>query len=287
MAILGRKHRGNTRNAYTRARETPVVRVRQEGASSIGDGAKGVLKWALGLCLGVLLLVGLFQGGLCLYRLAMNSDFFAIQEIGIRGAHHFSEEAILEATGLEKGVNSLTVNIADVERSLRSSPWVASAAVKRKLPDAFEILIREKIPAFWVRRSGVLHYADNRGRVIAPVEAENFLSLPTLEILPGGEALLPQLDSLMRSFQAASLPVDMAGVSLFRVSAAKGFELFLENRDLILCVAADEWEDNLRRMGIVLSDLARRGELKKAREVWAGDGSVWVVVPDVKEVANS
>ena len=146
--------------------------------------------------------------------------------------------------------------------------------------DAFEIRIRERIPAFWMLKDGVLYYADNRGQIIAPVNVGNFLSLPTLEILPGGEELLPQMDELSRAFQAAHLPVNMASVSLFRVSAAKGFEVFIENRNLVLCIAAEDWDANLRRLSLVLSDLARRGELKTAREVWAADGNVWVVEPE-------
>ena len=99
-------------------------------------------------------------------------------------------------------------------------------------------------------------------------------------LLPGGEELLPQMDELSRAFQAAHLPVNMASVSLFRVSAAKGFEVFIENRNLVLCIAAEDWDANLRRLSLVLSDLARRGELKTAREVWAADGNVWVVEPE-------
>lgn len=93
-------------------------------------------------------------------------------------------------------------------------------------------------------KDGVLYYADNRGQIIAPVNVGNFLSLPTLEILPGGEELLPQMDELSRAFQAAHLPVNMASVSLFRVSAAKGFEVFIENRNLVLCIAAEDWDAN-------------------------------------------
>lgn len=50
-------------------------------------------------------------------------------------------------------------------------------------------------------KDGVLYYADNRGQIIAPVNVGNFLSLPTLEILPGGEELLPQMDELSRAFR--------------------------------------------------------------------------------------
>ncbi len=286
MGILGSITRGNKRNrrnSYTYARSSLSSGNSRTGGSSehsFSGVLKTALSWTLGLGLGIALLLGLTVGGLQLYRMATTSDFFTIRKIEIRGATHFSREAILKAAGLEEGINSLTVNIADVEKGLRTSPWVASVAVKRRLPDAFEIRIREKIPSFWMLRDGVLHYADNQGRIIAPVEPGNFLSLPTLEILQGGEELLPQLDKLARAFQSAMLPVDMAGVSLFRVSAAKGFEVFIENRNLVLCIAAEDWDTNLRRLGVVLSDLARRGELKTAREVWAADGNVWVVEPE-------
>lgn len=236
-----------------------------------------VALWIVGLACGGAALLGLVLGGLQLHRLATTSDFFAIRRIEIRGIAHFKREAVLEAAGLHEGTNSLTVNIADVEAGVRNNPWVAEVAVKRRLPDAFEIRVKERSPAFWMRKDGVLYYADNKGAIIAPVDAGNFLSLPTLEILPGGEVLLPRLDELARAFQSAKLPVDMAGVSLFRVSAAKGFEVFIENRNLVLCIAAEDWDVNLRRLGEVLMDLARRGELKAAREVWASDGNVWVV----------
>lgn len=233
--------------------------------------------WVVGLACGGAALLGLVLGGLQLHRLATTSDFFAIRRIEIRGIAHFKREAVLEAAGLHEGTNSLTVSIADVEAGVRNNPWVAEVAVKRRLPDAFEIRIKERSPVFWMRKDGILYYADNRGAIIAPVDAGNFLSLPTLEIMPGGDALLPRLDELARAFQSARLPVDMAGVSLFRVSAAKGFEVFIENRNLVLCIAAEDWDLNLRRLGEVLMDLARRGELKAAREVWAADGNVWVV----------
>ena len=282
MGILSsskRNSRRPARNSYNSYSRSGASSSSSSGGGSFFSHLKTALSWTLGLGLGAALLVGLALGGLQLHRLATTSDFFAIRRIEIRGTTHFTREEVLKAANLQPGVNSLTVNIADVEQGLRNNPWVASVAVKRRLPDAFEIRIRERIPAFWMLKDGVLFYADNKGQTIAPVNVGNFLSLPTLEILPGGEELLPQMDELSRAFQAAHLPVNMASVSLFRVSAAKGFEVFIENRNLVPCIAAEDWDANLRRLGLVLSDLARRGELKTAREVWAADGSVWVVEP--------
>ncbi|MFR4117706.1 MAG: hypothetical protein ACLT2T_01610 [Bilophila wadsworthia] len=151
-------------------------------------------------------------------------------------------------------------------------------AVKRRLPDAFEIRIRERIPHFGCSKTASCTMRTTGGRS-SRRECGNFLSLPTLESARR-RGTASQMDELSRAFQAAHLPVNMASVSLFRVSAAKGFEVFIENRNLVLCIAAEDWDANLRRLSLVLSDLARRGELKTAREVWAADGNVWVVEPE-------
>lgn len=155
-----------------------------------------------------------------------------------------------------------------------------SVAVKRRLPDAFEIRIRERIPAFWMLKDGVLYYADNRGQIIAPVNVGISCRCRRWRSCPAARNCFPRWTSFPARFRPRTLPVNMASVSLFRVSAAKGFEVFIENRNLVLCIAAEDWDANLRRLSLVLSDLARRGELKTAREVWAADGNVWVVEPE-------
>ncbi len=277
----GRRHtvlRGSGKRKKSGSERSGVVSLAPAQPGSSRERIRACALWLLGLGTGGLALFGLVLGGLHLYRMATTSEFFAIRQIEIRGIAHFKRAAVLEAAGLQEGTNSLTVNIADVEEGVRNNPWVAQVAVKRRLPDAFEIRIKERAPVFWMRKDGILYYADSKGGIIAPVDAGNFLSLPTLEIMPGGELLLPKVDELARAFQSARLPVDMSGVSVFRLSAAKGFEVFIENRNLVLCIAAENWESNLRRLGEVLMDLARRGELKSAREVWAADGNVWVVV---------
>lgn len=168
VGILSSSKRNNrrpARNSYT----SPQRRAPSSGGGSFFAHVKSALSWTLGLGLGAALLVGLGVGGLQLHRMATTSEFFAIKRVEIRGTTHFSREEVLKAANLQSGVNSLTVNIADVEQGLRDNPWVLSVAVKRRLPDAFEIRIRERIPAFWMLKDGVLYYADNRGQIIAPV----------------------------------------------------------------------------------------------------------------------
>ncbi len=242
-----------------------------------GSSAKVWFRWAAGLSLcGVMLLalvVGMFQ----MHRTATNSSFFAIDRLEVRGATHYTRDAILQDTKLHMGSNALQYNIAEIKKILSQNPWVTSVAVKRDLPDAFEIVIEEKVPAFWVLQEGILYYADSQGRIIDAVQADNFLSLPTLSVVQGGEELLAQVEVVTTYLHKSQLPIDLSLVSQIQLSAGRGFELLLANHNLTLCIGAVQWAKNVDRMGQVLTDLAKRGELKEVREVWATDDNVWVV----------
>jgi len=223
------------------------------------------------------LLVGLALGSLHIYRYATNSPLFATKTVNIAGNVRLQREAVLDLTGVRPGDNSLAVSIVGMEKSISQSPWVEDVSVKRVLPDRFDIRLRERSPWFWVQHEGRLYYADEMGRPIAPVESTNFMSLPALEIQAGAEALLPNMKKYVAALKGNALPVDYAAISWIRLSSGKGVEVYVENRDMHLSIAPDDWSANVNRLGVVLADLARRNELSLVREVRAADGNVWVI----------
>ena len=226
---------------------------------------------------GVGLLVGLALGSLQLYRYATNSAAFATKTVNIAGNVRLQRDAVLNLTGIQLGDNCLAVSIAGMEKSISQSPWIEEVSVKRILPDRFDIRLQERTPWFWVRHEGRLHYADELGSPIAPVESANFLSLPALEIQAGAEELLPNVKKYVAELKGNAIPVDYAAVSWIRLSPGKGVEVYVESRDIHLSIAPDDWSVNVNRLGVVLGDLARRNELSLVREVRAADGSVWVM----------
>lgn len=235
---------------------------------------------ALGLA--VLLAAGLVLAGVCavslwLYGKAVTSDFFATRHVDVAGNVRLSREMVLQFGGIGEGDNSLAVSIAEVERNLRDTPWVEEASVKRLLPDRFVIKIKERMPSFWVHRDGALYYANERGEIIAPVESRNFLSLPTLRIEAGAEDATPYLARLLKDVQNGALPIEAGAIAQVTLSPSRGVELYLEDREMRLSIATDDWSGNLGRLGIALGDLARRHELGGVREVRAVDGNVWVI----------
>lgn len=307
MTLLGKNKRA-ARNAYTRKsarrpensegegrlkrvlrkiggllrrrEKTPrnEVREREKDAPRPKGGLHRVAALTLLLILAAGMLFGACRLSLWLYGQATSSSFFATRHIDISGNVRLTRDMVLEYAGIKEGDNCLAVGISDIERRLRATPWVAEASVKRLLPDRFVIRLKERMPSFWVQKDKTLYYANERGEIIAPVESENFLSLPTLHLEADTEASLPYLARLMTDMQSGGLPVEASAIASVSVSAAKGIEVYLEDRELRLSIATDDWAGNIARLGVTLSDLARRQELRYVREVRASDNSVWVIL---------
>lgn len=243
---------------------------------------RGSLANVLTLCV-LLIFVAVVVTGVCslslwLYGKATTSAFFATTHIDVTGNVRLSRDMVLKYSGIREGDNSLSVSITEMERRLRATPWVEEVSVKRLLPDRFIIRLKERMPSFWVHKDGVLYYANERGEIIAPVESENFLSLPTLAVEPGGEDAIPYLERLMADLNSGSLPVESGAVASVTLSPARGVEVYLEDREMRLSIATDDWSGNLTRLGATLGDLARRQELRNVRDVRAVHGNVWVIL---------
>lgn len=244
--------------------------------------SRGGLVNVLTVC-ALLIFVAVVVTGVCslslwLYGKATTSDFFATTHIDVTGNVRLSRDMVLKYGGLSEGDNSLSVSITEMERKLRATPWVEEVSVKRLLPDRFIIRIKERMPSFWVHKDGVLYYANERGELIAPVESENFLSLPTLSVESGGEDAIPFLGRLMEDLNSGSLPVESGAIASVTLSPARGVEVYLEDREMRLSIAIDDWSGNLARLGATLGDLARRQELRNVRDVRAVHGNVWVIL---------
>lgn len=214
---------------------------------------------------------------LWLYGKAITSDFFTTRHIDVAGNTRLTREMVLRYGGLNEGDNSLGISIADVERNLRDTPWVEEVSVKRLLPDRFVIKLKERMPSFWIHKDGSLYYANEKGEIIAPVESRNFLSLPTLKILPGGEEAVPYLGRLLKDIQNGILPMESGAIAQITASPSAGVEIYLEDREMRISIATDDWDGNLAKLGIALGDLARRRELGSVREARVLNGNVWIV----------
>lgn len=288
MPAVLTKNRHPMRNTYTPVRRpAPAASRKKPTARRSGAGVADSLElspaalrkaliWVGGLGIVLAAFFGLSAGLMQLYRYCTTSEYFLIDAIDIQGARQLNPDDIIRLSGLQKGKNSLSIHIPDIEKRLLTNPWVENVSIKRELPHRFVISIKERIPQFWVLKEGSLYYLDKSGILIAPVESENFQSLPTLDIGPGGEEALPYLSDFMSQIGTVDFPFALSQISWLRISAGKGFELYWENKHLSLSIGIEHWRQNLNRLALVIDDMEKRNEIGQTREIRAADGQVWL-----------
>lgn len=279
MALLDSQRRKPARNTVSRKR-----RIGSSDGLSANTRGPSLLRRMFTLVRYAFyaLLVGAFMaiiavGAVRGYAFVTDSPYFAVKHISISGTNMLSEDAVLELTGIELGVNCFSVDLHEVENRVATSPWCASVSVKRLLPDSFEIVVQEHEPAFWIVRDDELYYADIQGNILAPVVVETFRALPQLTIGHGGDVFLPRLGELFEAFKEAQIPVNKSLLSWVRVSAGKGIEWYIDEPALLISVDVENLGTNLERTRLVLKDLGRRGDFRRIKEIIAVDGSVWVI----------
>jgi cell division protein FtsQ len=107
------------------------------------------------------------------------TDHFAVARITVRGADRATKAALLERARLAVGQNLFAIDLERARLSIAAHPWVASAEVKRRLPDALEITIVERSPAA-VLALGELYLIDSEGEPFKRLQAEDGVDLPII-----------------------------------------------------------------------------------------------------------
>lgn len=246
----------------------PNVRPGERKASWLRAGA-----WVFTLALALVLTAGLSLACLVGFRWATTSSFFAVQEIAVGGNERLDEECILDLAGVGPGVNILEFELAEAERKLAADPWVESATVRRVLPGRIEIMVTEHRPAFWKIAGDSLVYADAAGRVIAPVEQEQFMSLP---LLAAEEDSAGEPARLMAQMAGLGLPLNPQDAQWIRLRGGAEVVMYFEEFDLTMTLDAGELAENVGLVARAWEDLKRRGELGRTLSLTAMDGRVWV-----------
>ncbi len=213
------------------------------------------------------------------YRYFTTSEYFALKNIDVSGTNNLTYTEVLAESGIESGINCLAISIDDIEGRLIKNPWVEEISVKRSLPDGLVIKIKEREAKFWTLQNGTMHYTDRVGDIIGPLETDKFLALPLLEIASDSAHVASEIEPTLHSLEAVinALPEDFRQPSLYKITQARGVEVYIEGKRLRLSLGLEDIEGNVKRVALVLDDLIQRGELNQVGEVRAHGNKVWVI----------
>ena len=73
-------------------------------------------------------------------------DYFKAKSLKIEGAQRLSQNQIIEAARVKKGMNVLDVNLAMARKRLLAQPWIADAEIRREIPGGLHIKVQEHSP---------------------------------------------------------------------------------------------------------------------------------------------
>jgi len=120
--------------------------------------------------------------GLGAYQVAIflhTSPALSVRQIEIRGLERTGAAELLQAVGLEEGMNIFAVNVGRVGRRAERLPWVQKAQAERIVPDRIVIEVQEQKPAATINLDG-LYYVNTAGEVFKRARPRERIDLPIL-----------------------------------------------------------------------------------------------------------
>ena len=80
------------------------------------------------------------------YDVITQCDYLKAKIVKIEGGQRLSQNQIIEAARVKKGMNVLDINLAMVRKRLLAQPWIADAEIRREIPDGLHIKVKEHTP---------------------------------------------------------------------------------------------------------------------------------------------
>lgn len=97
----------------------------------------------------------------------MMSSYFYVSKIKVEGAVSFSEEQIVEMSGLTTGKNIFKVKAGAAEEKIETDPHISTATIKRDLPKTLVITVEERLPAAQIKYKKQYVVIDGTGYILS------------------------------------------------------------------------------------------------------------------------
>jgi len=197
----------------------------------------------------------LMASGAAARQLVLESPYFSVREIQVRGGEKFGGNEIVALAGLKHGMNMWRIEPATIEKKVAKHPWVRRVLVRREFPRRVVIEIEERTPKAIVAM-GKLYYVDSDGVVFKEVGVGESVQFPLLTGLRPDE--LGNRDPVVRRrIQDAVRLSDLMAKdshtsSEVHFEAADRVILYTTAYPLALHMGWGDWEGKVQRVDRVL-----------------------------------
>jgi len=178
-------------------------------------------------------------------------SFFQVRQVELVGVHNLAPEAVLQALGLAHGASVFDAT-GPIETRVRALPGVADVRVKRHLPGALVVIVREVEPAAFVPGPRGLVVVDAAGHPLPFDPARTVLDLPVAASADSG---LAAVLGLVRAVD----PVLFQSITSARRMGRGGFALDEGTAHRRLLFGSDPQPEVVQAVVLVQQDLAAKG----------------------------
>ncbi len=200
-----------------------------------------------------------------------------VEAVRSRGLERTDRGAVRAILAPLVGRYILAVDLVSVQNRLEALPWVASARVRRLLPNTLLVEIRERQPAaVWSGPDGI-RLLDDQGQIVPTAEAARFRRLPLLH----GREAPARLPDLLRLFDHA--PELAPRLTAAALVGGRRWDLFFDGR-VRLRLPEEEVEQAWRRF---LEAERRDGLLERAVDTIDLRSPDWLVLRLREELVTS
>ena len=132
--------------------------------------------------------------------------FFKVQTVIVDGNERYSDQEILDVTGIQMGENMFLLNKYAISGEITSQlPYIQSVQIRRGLPDTIYIQVEECTPVAAVVQSDGSWLVSRKGKLLEKVPVAQGEAYPQII---GCELLLPTVASAMSLPQEGNITMD-------------------------------------------------------------------------------
>ena len=186
----------------------------------------------------------------------VESRYFSVREIQVRGGEKVSGNEIVTSAGLSKGRNFGKVDPPAIERKIAKHPWVRGVRVPRECPRRISIDVDERMPRAIVALRK-LYYVDTDGVIFAEVQGGDRMTYPMLTGLSAEQLNAPDPTLRKRVQEAMHLGELMARrghvLSEIHFDQPDQLVVYTAHQAMALRMGWGDWEEKLARLERLLT----------------------------------
>lgn len=164
------------------------------------------------------------------------SVFFRITQINIQGISKYSEQQILQASGVKTGDNLVFVDARQVASAIKENlPYLSDVQVEKIIPDRIDINISESQPLAAVKCSDTWWIIDQKARVLEKTDEATalkkiqFFGITPTAVTPGTQlqvgdnekTALTYLTNVLTAIQNAGMSTKVGKIDLSNIGSVK------------------------------------------------------------------